>query len=180
MSAALPDGTIHSIVARLAAHLKEQDGRPESQPALALGIFERVGSNWLSESLREAMPQTTRLSVSNSAANIRCRLVTAFRRVFREPGSVAWAHTIFCAPSGTCAGNPGLIKETSLFFAMDTVLEMLPESPAVVLTRARIGMASSFARGRLWERWCYGDRDAQVAATARAPGWRTVFAPLLG
>lgn len=78
---------------------------------------------------------------------------TLCRRVFRAPGSAAWAGTISCARSATCMGNPRhLVKETNLFFATDTVLGMLPESPAGVLTRAPIGIASSFARGRLWDR----------------------------
>ncbi|MGC5260721.1 hypothetical protein ACPXCO_06760 [Streptomyces cyaneofuscatus] len=91
---------------------------------------------------------------------------------------LGWHH-LLCALSDLHGQPRHLVKETNLFFATDTVLGMLPESPAVVLTRAPIGIVSSFARGRLWDRWRYGDRYAQVAATARAPRWLTVFAPLL-
>jgi len=54
------------------------------------------------------------------------------------------------------------VKETNLFLVTDTVPGMLPKSPVVVLIRAPIGIASSFARGRLWDRWRYGDRYAQA------------------
>ncbi|MFJ2414332.1 hypothetical protein [Streptomyces brevispora] len=180
LSAALPDGTIRSIVVRLAAHLNEQDGRPASPPALALGIFERVGSNWLSDSLRGEMPQ------HNEPFRQQLGREHPLSPGNRVPPSLqgtglsglGWHH-LLCALSDLHGQPRHLVKETNLFFATDTVLGMLPESPAVVLTRAPIGIASSFARGRLWDRWRYGDRYAQVAATARAPRWRTVFAPLL-
>lgn len=180
LSAALPDGTIHSIVARLATHLEEQGRGLVSPPALALGVFERVGSNWLSDSLRGAMPQ------HNEPFRQQLGREHPLSPGNRVPPSLqgtglsglGWHH-LLCALSDLHGQPRHLVKETNLFFATDTVLGMLPESPAVVLTRAPIGIASSFARGRLWDRWRYGDRYAQVAATARAPRWRTAFAPLL-
>ncbi|MFJ9889548.1 hypothetical protein ACIQRW_27345 [Streptomyces sp. NPDC091287] len=161
---------------RLAAHLNEQDGRP----ALALGIFERVGSNWLSGSLRGAMPQ------HNEPFRQQLGREHPLSPGNRVPPSLqgtglsgfSWHH-LLCALSDLHGQPRHLVKETNLFFATDTVLGMLPESPAVVLTPALIGIASLFARGRLWDRWRYGDRYAQVAATARAPRWRMAFAPLL-
>ncbi|MET9142950.1 SUMF1/EgtB/PvdO family nonheme iron enzyme [Streptomyces sp. NPDC004042] len=173
------DGTIQSIVART-AHLFQQDGLLASPPALALGIFERVGSNWLSDSLRAAMPQ------HNEPFRQQLGREHPLSPGNRVPPSLqgtglsglGWHHLL--GALSDLHGQPQhLVKETNLFFATDTVLGMLPQSPTVVLTRAPIGIASSFARGQLWERWRYGDRYAQVAATARAPRWRAVFAPLL-
>ncbi|MCX4966316.1 hypothetical protein OHA98_16010 [Streptomyces sp. NBC_00654] len=173
------DGTIESIVMRM-AHLDEQCGGPAPAPVLALGIFERVGSNWLSDSLRGAMPQ------HNEPFRQQLGREHPLSPGNRIPSSLQGTglsglglHQLLCA-LGDLHGHPRhLVKETNLFFAVDTVLGMLPRSPVVVLTRAPIGIASSFARGQLWDRWRYGDRYAQVAATARAPRWRTAFAPLL-
>ncbi|MGY3676751.1 hypothetical protein [Streptomyces sp. TE33382] len=58
------------------------------------------------------------------------------------------------------------------------MLRLLPDSPVVVLTRAPIGIMSSFERGRLWERWAYGERYTQLAGTARSPRLRD-FASLV-
>ncbi|MFE9968818.1 SUMF1/EgtB/PvdO family nonheme iron enzyme [Streptomyces sp. NPDC005525] len=55
----------------------------------------------------------------------------------------------------------------------------MPHSPVLVLTRAPVGIASSFTRGRLWKRWGYGERYAQVAVTAHSARWRNEFEPLL-
>lgn len=88
-------------------------------------------------------------------------------------------HQLVCALCDLHGPDRHLVKETNLFFAADTVLGLLPWSPAIVLTRAPVGIASSFTRGGLWERWRYGDRYAQVSASARAPRWRASFAALL-
>ncbi|MFE1957304.1 SUMF1/EgtB/PvdO family nonheme iron enzyme [Streptomyces sp. NPDC059479] len=88
-------------------------------------------------------------------------------------------HHLACALSDLYGQPRHLVKETNLFFATDTVLGLLPHSPVLILTRAPIGIASSFARGRLWDRWRYGERYAQVAATARSPRRREEFGPLL-
>ncbi|MYX77584.1 SUMF1/EgtB/PvdO family nonheme iron enzyme [Streptomyces sp. SID3915] len=173
------DGTIQSIVTRV-TRLNEQCGRTALPPVLALGIFERVGSNWLSDSLRGAMPQ------HNEPFRQQLGREHPLSPGNRVPPSLqgtglsglGWHH-LLCALSDLHGRPRHLVKETNLFFATDTVLGMLPKSSAVVLTRAPIGIASSFARGRLWDRWRYSDRYGQVAATASAPRWRTSFAPLL-
>ncbi|MEV3853090.1 SUMF1/EgtB/PvdO family nonheme iron enzyme [Streptomyces sp. NPDC050095] len=179
-SSAVPsDGTIKDIVARM-ARLAEQDGRPSPAPVLALGIFERVGSNWLSDSLREVMPQHNEPFRQQLGREHPLSPGNRIPPSLQGTGlsGLGWHH-LLCALSDLHGQPRHLVKETNLFFATDTVLGMLPQSPAVVLTRAPIGIASSFARGHLWDRWRYGDRYAQVAATARAPRWRTEFAPLL-
>ncbi|MFE3601335.1 hypothetical protein [Streptomyces sp. NPDC059142] len=152
----------------------------EAAPVLALATFERTGSNWLSDSLRAGMPQHNEpfrqqlgrahpLSPGNRIA------VALEDAVLGALG----AHHLECALDDLYGQPRHLVKETNLFFATDTVLRLLPRSPVLVLTRAPLGIASSFARGRLWARWKYADRYAQVAATARSPRWREQFAPLL-
>ncbi|MEW2087839.1 hypothetical protein AB0932_07235 [Streptomyces sp. NPDC006682] len=88
-------------------------------------------------------------------------------------------HHLACALSDLYGRPRHLVKETNLFFSTDTTLTLLPYSPVLVLTRAPVGVASSFARGRLWRRWGYNERYAQVAVTARSARWRNEFEPLL-
>jgi len=147
-------------------------------PVLALGVFERVGSNWLSDSLRPTMPQHNEpfrqqlgadhpLSPLNPTAPELNRVLAPVQR-----------HHLASALRDLYGQPRHLVKETNLFFAADTVLGLLPDSPALVLTRAPVGVASSFARGRLWARWHYAERYAQLAQVARAGRWQD-FAPLL-
>ncbi|MFE6549629.1 hypothetical protein ACFVHS_14720 [Streptomyces sp. NPDC057746] len=148
-------------------------------PCLALGTFERVGSNWLSDSLRPVMPQHNEPFRQQLG---REHPLSPRNRVPVDLGGAALSalgrHHLACALSDLYGSPRHLVKETNLFFATDTVLQLLPDSPIVVLTRAPIGIASSFERGGLWERWAYGQRYAQVAASARSPRWRE-FAPLV-
>ncbi|MGW0708202.1 SUMF1/EgtB/PvdO family nonheme iron enzyme [Streptomyces sp. NPDC002643] len=170
----LLDGSVENLAARV-EHLT--DGSPA--PVLALGVFERVGSNWLSDSLRRVMPQHNepfRQQLSRSHPLSPDRVPPSLAEAGLS--GLGW-HQLVCALSDLHGHPRHLVKETNLFFAADTVLGLLPRSPAVVLTRAPIGIASSFARGRLWDRWRYGDRYAQVSASARAPRWRTSFSGLL-
>ncbi|AVH55633.1 hypothetical protein C4B68_07395 [Streptomyces dengpaensis] len=158
--------------------LAEQVGH--QPPVLALGVFERVGSNWLSDSLRQVMAQ------HNEPFRQQLSRAHPLSPSDRVPPALQGTgltglgrHQLVCALSDLHGERRHLVKETNLFFAADTVLGLLPQSPAIVLTRAPVGIASSFARGRLWDRWRYKDRYAQVSASARAPRWRAAFAGLL-
>lgn len=170
-------GMAEEIAAQVAALYGRDTAR--MAPCLALGTFERVGSNWLSDSLRPVMPQHNepfRQQLGREHPLSPCN---------RVPVDLSGAalgplgrHHLACALSDLYGWPRHLVKETNLFFATDTVLRLLPHSPVVVLSRAPIGIASSFERGRLWQRWAYGQRYAQVAASARSPRWRA-FAPLV-
>ncbi|MEU1403737.1 SUMF1/EgtB/PvdO family nonheme iron enzyme [Streptomyces sp. NPDC005728] len=171
------DGTVASVAARV-ERLAEQAGH--QPPVLALGVFERVGSNWLSDSLRQVMPQ------HNEPFRQQLSRAHPLSPSDRVPPTLQGTgltglgrHQLVCALSDLHGEQKHLVKETNLFFAADTVLGLLPQSPAIVLTRAPVGIAASFARGRLWDRWRYKDRYAQVSASARAPRWRAAFAGLL-
>lgn len=78
--------------------------------------------------------------------------------------------------AGKHAAERQVIKETNLFFALPALLGLFPGSPAAVLTRAPVGVASSFARGDLFRRWDYRARYRQMAAMASRPE----FAPWAG
>ncbi|MFE5860206.1 hypothetical protein ACFQ77_06545 [Streptomyces virginiae] len=172
-------------VAAIAARVAElyqrgavQDSSRTAAPLLALGVFERVGSNWMSDSLRALLPQHNEplrqqlgrehpLSALNpSPAGLDAELDGLGR------------HHMACALSDLYGRPRHLVKETNLFFTTGTVLGLLPDSPVLILTRAPVGIASSFARGGLWERWEYAKRYRQLARVARMPHWQD-FAPLL-
>ncbi|MFF2546643.1 hypothetical protein ACFVUY_29365 [Kitasatospora sp. NPDC058063] len=87
-------------------------------------------------------------------------------------------HHLACALHDLYGPSRHAIKETNLFFASRSVTRLLPHSPVLVLTRAPIGIASSFERGGLWQRWAYAERYLGLARTARTPRWRN-WAPLL-
>lgn len=173
--------TAEGIAARVAALFEQHETEGPAAPVLALGIFERVGSNWLSDSLRAAMPQHNEPFRQQLS---RKHPLSPRDRIPLDLTGEAWLgdlelHHLTCALSDLYGRPRHLVKETNLFFAADTVLSLLPSSPALVLTRAPVGIASSFARGRLWTRWAYAGRYAQVAATARTTRWRDGFEPLL-
>ncbi|MCX5395583.1 SUMF1/EgtB/PvdO family nonheme iron enzyme [Streptomyces sp. NBC_00102] len=154
-------------------------GPTPTAPVLVLGTFERVGSNWLSDTFRNVMPQHNepfRQQLGRShPLSPRARTAADLRGV--SLGRLGWHH-LTCALDDLYGVPRHMVKETNLFFATDTILALLPASPVVLLTRAPVGIASSFARGGLWQRWGYDDRYAQLAATARSPRWRS-FASLL-
>ncbi|MEV7869158.1 hypothetical protein AB0P17_24395 [Streptomyces sp. NPDC088124] len=172
-------GGVPSVAARMAGW-PGQDAEQGLPPVLALGTFERVGSNWLSDSLRSVMPQHNEPFRQQLG---REHPLSPRSRVAVDLNGVVLGglgrHHLACALSDLYGRPRHLVKETNLFFATDTVVELLPHSPVLVLTRAPVGIASSFARRGLWERWRYGERYAQVAATAHSPCWRGEFEPLL-
>ncbi|MFD0352905.1 hypothetical protein ACFVHW_04035 [Streptomyces sp. NPDC127110] len=170
-------------VAWVAARVAELYGRGTEHPlpaapVLALGIFERVGSNWLSDSLRPFMPQ------HNEPLRQQLGRHHPLSPLNPAPGGLdarldgLGRHHLAGALSDLYGRPRHLVKETNLFFATKAVLGLLPDSTALILTRAPVGIASSFARGGLWDRWRYAERYRQLAAAARSPRWQD-FAPLL-
>ncbi|MEV5129099.1 hypothetical protein ACN6K8_000267 [[Kitasatospora] papulosa] len=168
-------------VAALYGQYEAEGPALRTAPVLALGTFERVGSNWLSDSLRAEMPQHNEPFRQQLS---RKHPTSPHNRVPLELTGGAWLgaleqHHLACALSDLYGQPRHLIKETNLFFSTETTLTLLPYSPVLVLTRAPVGVASSFARGRLWKRWGYSERYAQVAVTARSARWRNEFEPLV-
>lgn len=71
--------------------------------------------------------------------------------------------------AGKYAAERQVIKETNLFFALPALLGLFPDSPAAVLTRSPLGVASSFVRGDLFRRWDYRARYRQMTAITTRP-----------
>jgi hypothetical protein len=151
-------GALKEIAARVAA--MRESGEDILPPLLLLGVMERVGSNWVSDTLRPVTGQHNepfRQQVSPahplSALNPGLSL--------EDPSSALGPygrHWLVTFTAGKHAPVRQVIKETNLFFALPALLDLFPDSPAAVLTRSPLGVASSFARGGLFGRWGYRAR----------------------
>ncbi|MFG2917576.1 hypothetical protein ACGF0D_32360 [Kitasatospora sp. NPDC048298] len=159
----------------MVAQIVKAAGRTGRAPLLILGAFERVGSNWVSDQLRASMQQHNepfrqQLGVEHPLSALNPRPDSELTALNR--------HHLACALHDLHGSERHAVKETNLFFASRSVTGLLPESPVLVLTRAPLGIASSFERGGLWQRWAYAERYLGLARTARTPRWRD-WSPLL-
>jgi hypothetical protein len=140
-------------------------------PLLLLGTMERVGSNWVSDTLRPVTGQHNE--------PFRQQLGPAHPLSALNPGlspdepldrlGPYGRHWLVTFAAGKHAAERQVIKETNLFFALPALLGLFPGSPVAVLTRSPLGVASSFARGDLFRRWDYRARYRQVTAMATRP-----------
>ncbi|MBT0768553.1 hypothetical protein KIH74_06425 [Kineosporia sp. J2-2] len=166
------DDVIAEITTRQ-AHMRttaSRNGVYLYSPLLMLGTSERVGSNWFSDSLRPVMLQ----------ANEPLRQQLGRRHPFStmnpevpdgvlSPYARHWLiHTVLSKLSPERQGW----KETNLWFALPALLALLPDSPVAVLTRSPLGVASSFERGRLFQRWDYRGRYALLRLATQRPRWQ--------
>ncbi|GIH07169.1 hypothetical protein Rhe02_52360 [Rhizocola hellebori] len=148
-------------------------------PLLALGTSERVGSNWFCDTMRPAMtqhnePLRQQLGRSHplSAVNPQATSINRVSRALLGPLGWHWLVTFAVSKYGS---SRQLVKETNLFFATETLLRLFPDSPVLVLSRSPLGVASSFLRSGLYERWDYAARYRQmVAVTLAGPHARLV------
>ncbi|MGL5828946.1 MAG: hypothetical protein ACRC0L_05180 [Angustibacter sp.] len=164
-------------------------GRNAVPPLLALGISERVGSNWFSDTLRSVMAQHNEPLRQQLAAE------HPLSPLHPDPPNLHdaslnglarhWVATFVVSKYGP---ERQLIKETNLFFTTETLLGLFPDSSVVVLSRSPLGIVSSFSAGGLWHRWSYRNRYHQLVAMARHRRYRAWAAlvphddpdPLLG
>ena len=140
-------------------------------PLLLLGTMERVGSNWVSDTLRPVTGQHNE--------PFRQQLGPAHPLSALNPGlspdepldrlGPYGRHWLVTFAAGKHAAERQVVKETNLFFALPALLGLFPGSPVAVLTRSPLGVASSFARGDLFRRWDYRARYRQVTAMATRP-----------
>jgi hypothetical protein len=165
-----PDGSgvLEEIAGRVRA-MREADGL--LPPLLLLGVMERVGSNWVSDTLRpvtgqhnEPFRQQVSAAYPLSPLNPGMSLEDASPRL--GPYGQHWLVTFAV---GKYAPMRQVIKETNLFFALPALLAIFPDSPVAVLTRSPLGVASSFARGNLFRRWDYRARYRQMTAMTTRP-----------
>lgn len=157
------------IAGRVRAMQESGDGI--MPPVLLLGVMERVGSNWVSDTLRpvtgqhnEPFRQQVSAAHPLSALNPGISPDDAADRL--GPYGRHWLVTF---AAGKHAAERQVIKETNLFFALPGLVSLFPGAPVGVLTRSPIGVASSFARGDLFRRWDYRPRYRQLAAMTTRP-----------
>lgn len=140
-------------------------------PLLLLGVMERVGSNWVSDTLRTVTgqhnePFRQQISAAHPLSALNPGISCDDRLERLGPYGRHWLVTF---AAGKHAAERQVIKETNLFFALPAVLGLFPDSPAAVLTRSPLGVASSFARGDLFRRWDYRARYRQMTAMTIRP-----------
>lgn len=148
-------------------------------PLLMLGTSERVGSNWLSDTLRpiagqhnEPFRQQLGPDHGLSALNPHPGRCTA-----EALGTLGW-HWLVTFAASKHSERRQVVKETNLFFALPTLLALFPRAPVAVLTRSPLGVASSFTRGDLFRRWAYRGRYQQMV-TATRPGHQARYRVLV-
>jgi hypothetical protein len=148
-------------------------------PLLLLGVMERVGSNWVSDTLRPVTgqhnePFRQQVGPAHPLSALNPGLSPGGSWPDLGPYGRHWLVTFAAAKH---APVRQVIKETNLFFALPALLSLFPGSPVAVLTRSPLGVASSFARGDLFRRWGYRARYRQLTAMTTRPelaGWAAV------
>lgn len=132
-------------------------------PILVLGTSERVGSNWVLDSLRASTTQHNEpLRQQLGREHPLAPLSSApTGHVARSPLAAHWVEAF---RRSKYHGGPHVIKETNLYFTAPDFLSMFPDAPVVILSRSPLGVASSFTRGELWGRWGYGGIYRRIVA----------------
>lgn len=155
---------------RLASEQKGLELRP---PILALGISERVGSNWFLDTVANSIqthnePFRQQLHGEHPFSTLSQRPadISKFPVDAMHPYERYWLVN-FVASKYT--PNQQLIKETNLFFSTANFVELFPDAKAIVLVRNPIGIASSFADNNLFKKWNYSERYNQIKAMTRQP-----------
>lgn len=179
----VPRGGGHGVLAEIARRIRavqEADGSV-LPPLLLLGVMERVGSNWVSDTLRPVTgqhnePFRQQISPGHLLSALNPDIASMVDARFRL--GAYGRHWLVTFTVGKYAPVRQVIKETNLFFALPTLLGLFPDAPVAVLARSPLGVASSFARGDLFRRWGYRARYQQMVRTTRRAGYRD-WAPVV-
>ena len=159
------------VEARLAVIIRAARERGEQvlAPLLILGTSERVGSNWVSDTLRPVLAQHNEPFRQQLGPD---HPWSALNPRFGDSPAAAhgglgrhWLVSFAVAKYGL---HRQVVKETNLFFALPALLSLLPEAPVLVLSRCPLGVASSFIRGDLFRRWGYRSRYQQMLTMTRS------------
>jgi hypothetical protein len=160
---------VHTEVMRSSACARGTSLLP---PLLMLGTSERVGSNWLSDTLRPVMEQHNepfrqQLGAVHPLSALNPQAVPVGEVTGMGLGAYGrhWLVTFVTSKYGTVRQG---VKETNLFFAMASLLALFPDSPVAVLSRSPLGVASSFLRSGLFARWDYRSRYQQILTMTRS------------
>jgi hypothetical protein len=135
-------------------------------PLLILGTSERVGSNWISDTLRPVLgqhnePFRQQLAPGHPLSPLNPHPASLTGNDPLALGNLGWHWLVTFAVSKYTTTRQA-IKETNVFFTLPAVLDLLPGAPVVVLSRSPLGVASSFTRGHLFTRWRYRARYRQL------------------
>lgn len=181
----------HDVLAEIRHALQQQRAAAEEAglrlrpPLLLLGTSERVGSNWLSDTLRPLMgqhnePLRQQLGPAHLFSSLNPDVATLTSISLLDPERLEAAGRYWLLAFALSKYTPvrQVVKETNLFFALPLVLALFPDSPVAVLTRSPLGVASSFTRSNLFHRWGYRARYQQLVATTQRAGWRD-YSPLV-
>ena len=141
-------------------------------PLLLLGVMERVGSNWVSDTLRPVTgqhnePFRQQLSLGHPLSALSphaASLADAAPRL-----GLYGRHWLVTFTVSKYAPVRQVVKETNLFFALPALLALFPDAPVAVLARSPLGVASSFTRGDLFRRWDYAARYQQMLTVTSRP-----------
>ena len=159
------------VEARLAVIIRaaREHGEQVLAPLLILGTSERVGSNWVSDTLRPVLAQHNEPFRQQLGPD---HPWSALNPRFGDSPAAAhgglgrhWLVSFAVAKYGL---HRQVVKETNLFFALPALLSLLPEAPILVLSRCPLGVASSFIRGDLFRRWGYRSRYQQMLTMTRS------------
>lgn len=157
---------LEEIATRL--HDQHAAGRAQVAPLLVLGTSERVGSNWLSDTLgtwwqQHNEPLRQQLDPTHPLSSANPDPVTDLAAVQL---SGLGRHGLVTFVVGKYGPVLQVVKETNLFFTTRVLMDLFPDSPVVVASRSPLGVISSFARSGLFNRWRYPARYAQLATVA--------------
>jgi formylglycine-generating enzyme required for sulfatase activity len=159
-----------------------QRGGALRPPLLLLGTSERVGSNWISDTLRPVLgqhnePFRQQLGAAHPLSPLNPDLASLIGGAELSNLGRHWLVSFAAAKYATCRQ---VVKETNLFFGLPGFLALFPDAPVLVLSRSPLGVASSFIRGGLFSRWGYAARYRQMITMTRgAHGERRRFAALV-
>jgi hypothetical protein len=159
------------VEARLAVIMQAARERGEQvlAPLLILGTSERIGSNWISDTLRPVLgqhnePFRQQLGPDHPWSALNPQYGDSPADV-RDGLGRHWLVSFAVAKYGP---HRQAVKETNLFFALRALLPLLPGAPVLVLSRCPLGVASSFIRGDLFRRWGYRSRYQQMLTMTRS------------
>jgi hypothetical protein len=138
-------------------------------PLLMLGTSERVGSNWLSDTLRPMAGQHNEPFRQQLAPEHGLSALNPYPgRCTAESLGTLGRHWLVTFAASKHSERRQVVKETNLFFALPTLIALFPQAPVAVLTRSPLGVASSFTRGDLFRRWAYQARYQQMVTATRS------------
>lgn len=158
-----------------------QPDTPLYPPVLALGMFERVGSNWFLDTFSDTVhahnePFRQQLGDHHPTSAL-AHTLTLLKETDGSalmPYERFWFEEFYLSKF---AASTQLIKETNLFFTLENFLDIFSDSPVIILTRHPAGIADSFFKRNLFTRWGYAERYEQMRALVKTERYQDFYTP---